>query len=458
MERVTFKTLFYVKKTRVAKNGEVPVMLRITVNGVRAETSVNLKVNPKFWNAVAGKSVGDSRRDYEVNARLDTIRMRVMQIHREMEIDRERITAQKVVDKYLGRDEKPVIMLLELFREHNEKCRKLSGNGMAPATVKRYETSLRHTEAFVQFQFGKTDIPVGEVNHKFLVDYEFYLRSERSCCHNSAVKYLKNFGKIIRIALASEYITKDPFANIRFKFEETDPSFLEEDEVQRLIDKPIAIERLAVVRDVFVFQCFTGLSFSDVKGLRNEHLVSDNDGALWIKKRRQKTGNMCNIPLLDPAREILERYKGHPVCLKNNVLLPVISNQKMNAYLAELADICGIDKRISSHAGRHSFGTSVCLANGVSIENVAKMLGHSDTKMTRHYARVLDKSIMRDMAVVNGKFAKHTTDPDEPQTPSQPQDPAQVSNPVATTTPSSARYPSIDTPSAIPYFRSDIVN
>jgi integrase len=189
-----------------------------------------------------------------------------------------------------------------------------------------------------------------------------------------------------------------------------------------------------------------------------EHIVCDNSGALWIKKRRQKTGNMCNIPLLDSAKEILDRYKDHPVCLQKGVLLPVISNQKMNAYLAELADICGIKKKISSHAGRHSFGTSVCLANGVSIENVAKMLGHSDTKMTRHYARVLDKSIMRDMAVVNEKFTKHTTDPDEPQTPSQLQDPVQVPNPVATTTPLSAHYPSIDTLGAIPYFRSDIVN
>ncbi len=415
MERNTFKTLFYVKKTRVAKNGEVPVMLRITVNGQRAETSVNLKVNPKFWNAVAGRSIGDSRRDYEVNARIDTIRARVMQIHRQMELDGEPISAQKVVDKYLGRVDKQKaeaeVMLLDLFREHNQKCRALAGKGMAPATVKRYETSLRHTEAFLQFKFGKADIPVSAVDHKFVTDYQFYLRSECGCCHNSAVKYVKNFGKIIRIALANDHLAKDPFANIRFKFEETDPSFLEDCEIRSLMDKSIEIERLAQVRDAFVFCCFTGLAFSDIKGLKAEHIVRDNNGALWIRKKRQKTGNMCNIPLLDPAREILERYKDHPKCLKNGVLLPVLSNQKMNTYLVELADICGINKPISSHTGRHSFATSVALANGVSIENVAKMLGHSDTKMTRHYARVLDKSIMRDMQVVNGMFAKPSLEP-----------------------------------------------
>jgi integrase len=199
-----------------------------------------------------------------------------------------------------------------------------------------------------------------------------------------------------------------------------DRDFLEDHEIRALIDKKITIERLAQVRDAFVFCCLSGLAFSDIKGLKPEHIVRDNNGALWIRKKRQKTGNMCNIPLLDPAKEILDRYKDHPVCLERGVLLPVLCNQKMNAYLQELADICGITKKISSHTGRHSFATSVALANGVSIENVAKMLGHSDTKMTRHYARVLDKSIMRDMQVVNGKFAKPIAEPVTPQAPTSP--------------------------------------
>lgn len=450
MERVTFKILFYVKKTRIAKNGEVPVMLRVTVNGLRAETSVNLKVNPKSWNAVAGKSVGNARKDYELNARIDTIRMRVMQLHRQMELDGEFITAQKVIDKYLGKDEKPVIMLLDLFREHNEKCRKLSGNGMAPGTVERYETSYKHTAAFVESVYRKKDIPVADIDHKFITDYEFWLRTERKCSHNSAVKYLKNFGKIVRITIANGYITKNPFTNIKFKLEEIDRDFLEDHEIRALIDKKIDIERLAQVRDAFVFSCMSGLAFSDIKGLRPEHIVKDNNGALWIRKKRQKTGNMCNIPLLDPAREILDRYKNHPTCIEKGVLLPMLCNQKYNAYLKELAAICGINKEISSHTARHSFATSVALANGVSIENVAKMLGHSDTKMTRHYARVLDKSIMRDMAVVNGKFAAST---DKQQAAPTPQESVQAPTPA---TPAST--PSIEIPILIPHSRSGVLN
>jgi site-specific recombinase XerD len=328
-----------------------------------------------------------------------------MQVHRRMELDGEPISAQKVVNKYLGRDSKPEIMLLDIFREHNEKCQKLSGNGIAPGTVERYETSYKHTAAFIELTYGKKDIPVADVNHKFITDYEFYLKTERKCGHNSTVKYIKNIGTLIRIALANGYITKNPFANIKFKMEEVDRDFLEDHEIWEIIDKKIDIERLGQVRDAFVFCCFTGLAFSDMKDLRPEHIVRDNNGALWIRKKRQKTKNMCNIPLLDPAKEILNRYKNHPVCLVKGVLLPVVCNQKMNAYLHELADICGIKKHLTTHTARHSFATSVALANGVSIENVAKMLGHSDTKMTRHYARVLDKSIMRDMAIVNEKFA-----------------------------------------------------
>jgi len=354
MKRRTFKILFVVKASRVAKDGKSTVYLRVTVNGQRCETSVSLRVDLKKWNTVAEKVIGDSREDQELNFRLDTIRMRIMQIYREMEFDNVEINAKKIIDQYLGRNEKPAIMLLDVFREHNERCHKLAGKDMAPATVERYETSLKHTANFMRFSYGKEDIPIADVNHKFIKDYEFYLKTERNCSHNSATKYLKNFKKIIRIALANEYITKDPFVNIRFTLDEVERDFLEDSEIQRIIDKPILIERLAVVRDIFVFQCMTGLSYSDVKGLKQEHIATDNKGKQWIRKKRQKTNNMCNIPLLDVAQQIMERYKDHPECIRRGTLFPVPCNQKLNAYLKELADICGIEKQISSHLARHN--------------------------------------------------------------------------------------------------------
>ncbi len=293
MERVTFKTLFYIKKTRVAKNGEVPVMLRVTVNGVRAETSVNLKVNPKFWNAVAGKSVGDGRKDDQVNARIDTIRARVMQVHRQMELDGETITAQGVINRYLGRDTKPVVMLLELFREHNEKCNKLSGNGMAPGTIERYTTSYKHTADFIKLVYRKEDVPVADVDHKFIKDYEFYLRTERKCCHNSAVKYLKNFGKIIRIAIAEGHISKNPFANIKLKLEDVDRDFLEDHEIRAMMEKRIDIERLAQVRDAFVFCCLR-----DVALMQNGLITSRLQRCFRGIGNDLETIELCSVALV----------------------------------------------------------------------------------------------------------------------------------------------------------------
>jgi len=416
MKRTTFKILFYIQKTRIAKDGQAPILLRVTVNGGRAVISVNLKVNPKNWNAVAGQSIANSRMDIELNARLETIRFRLMQVYRDMEFNNEAITAQNVINKYLGKDDKPAIMLLDVFREHNDRCHKLAGNGMSPATVVRYETSYKHTANFIKLAYSKDDIPIADVDHKFITDYEFYLRTERKCNHNSATKYLKNFKKIIRIALAHDYITKDPFANIRFKLDEVERDFLEDHEIKAIMEKEITVKRLAQVRDVFVFAIFTGLAFSDLKGLRAEHLVRDNNGDLWIRKARQKTKNMCNIPLLDPAREILEKYKDNSECVTKGVLLPTLCNQKMNVYLKELATICAINKEISTHMARHTMATTVCLSQGVPIETVSQMLGHSNIHTTQIYAKITNEKISRDMAALTDRIGdKYQVETDRPK-------------------------------------------
>ena len=404
MKRTTFSALFYIMRTRLTKKGEAPILLRVTISGTRATCSTNLKVDPNIWNSTAEKAKGRDRQSNELNQHLDAIKAKISQIHRQLETDDKEFDAQSVINLYQGKNDKKKIMLLELFQEHNERCRMLIGKDMASGTVERYETSLKLTRQFIQLQFGKDDIPVEDVNHKFITDYEFFFKTVRNCSHNTTTKYLKNFKKIIRIALANEYITKDPFVNIRFSLDEVDKDFLTDDEVSTIYEKEFSIERLAQVRDFFIFSCYTGLAFSDLKGLNREHLVKDNESRLWIRKKRQKTKNMCNIPLLDIPLQIIEKYRDHPQCTTTERVLPVISNTKMNAYLKEIADVCGIKKQVCTHTARHTFATSVGLANGVSIENVAKMLGHSDTKMTRHYARVLDKSIMSDMLNVNEKL------------------------------------------------------
>lgn len=400
MERKTFSVIFYVRKTRTNRKGEAPILMRITVDGMRADTTVKKSIDPKSWDSVAGKAAGNSKLSQEINLYLDSIRFRITRIRREMELDgTEYVTAQMVLNRWLGRDAMERHTLIEVFKEHNAKCRALSGKGMAPGTVERYETSLKHTQEFMRYTYGKDDIYLDEMSRQFIEDYEFYLKTVRKCNHNSTIKYLKNFKKITRIAMQKEWLKKDPFADIRFSLEQVERDFLESHEIEKIMSKKITIERLEQVRDVFVFCCFTGLAFSDVKQLTPDHISLDINGKKWIRKLRQKTKNMCNVPLMEIPQTILEKYKNHPFCVAKGVLLPVLCNQKMNAYIKEIGDICDIKKQLSTHTARHTFATFT-LAHGVSIESVAKMLGHSDTKMTRHYAKVLDKTIMREMSAI----------------------------------------------------------
>lgn len=404
MERTTFGLLFYIRRDKTNKKGEAPVFMRLTINGERADASIKRFIEPHAWNSAKGKANEKSRGGKDLNLYLDAISANILRIQRDLELDKKEVSAQIILNRYLGKEQSDRHTLMEVFRAHNEKCRALSGISLAPGTVIRYETSLRLTEAFLRTTYKKEDCYLDEITHQFVEDYDFYLRTVRRCCHNTTTKYLLNFKKIIRIALAKGWMKKDPFAQVHFHFEPVEREFLEKQELKVLLNKEITITRLAQVRDIFCFCCLTGLAFMDVQQLKAEHLVADIHGKIWIRKARQKTKNMCNIPLLDEAQKIIDRYKEHPYCQTHGVLLPVCSNQKMNSYLKELADICGIRKNLSTHCARHTFAT-LTLASGATIDNVAKMLGHANVNMTRRYAKVLDSSILRDMEVVAENMA-----------------------------------------------------
>ena len=404
MERTTFGLLFYIRRDKTNKRGEAPVFMRLTINGERADASIKRFIEPHAWNSAKGKANEKSRGGKDLNLYLDAISANILRIQRDLELDKKEVSAQIILNRYLGKEQSDRHTLMEVFRAHNEKCRALSGISLAPATVIRYETTLRLTEEFLQKNYKKEDCYLDEVTNQFIEDFEFFLKTVRRCCHNTTTKYLLNFKKIIRIALAKGWMKKDPFAQVHFHFEPVEREFLEKQELKAMLNKEITITRLAQVRDIFCFCCLTGLAFTDVQQLKAEHLVADIHGKIWIRKARQKTKNMCNIPLLDEAQKIIDRYREHPYCQTRGVLLPVCSNQKMNSYLKELADICGIRKNLSTHCARHTFAT-LTLASGATIDNVAKMLGHANVNMTRRYAKVLDSSIMRDMEAVAENMA-----------------------------------------------------
>ncbi len=407
MKRDSFHVLFFLKKTRLLKNGEASVCMRITVNGTRVENNIRKSIDPALWSQAKETARGKSRRACDLNTYIEEARIKLYQIFCELEQQNRPVTAHLLQKLFFGQ-EKPeeVRTLLGTMQEHNDQCRALVGTDYALITVRRYESCRRYLAELVRQRYGKEDLPLAEVNGELVRAFAFYLKTEKGCQQNTVIRYMKCLKKITNLARANDWMAKDPFLGIRFHEKEVVREFLTMDELQTIYRKEFPLERLTLVRDVFIFAAFTGLAFIDVQQLAPEHIVRDNNGNLWIRKPRQKTKNMCNIPLLDIPQEILRKYANHPTCRKKGVLLPVPCNQKMNSYLKEIADICMIRKNLTTHCARHSYATSVCLANGVSLENVAKMLGHSNIKMTQHYARVLDSSILRDMMQVERAISK----------------------------------------------------
>ncbi|MDH6356552.1 site-specific integrase [Parabacteroides sp. PF5-9] len=407
MKRKTFNVLFFIRKNKLMKNGEAPICLRITVEGRMSDIQIKRSVPIELWNQAKEHVIGKGKMADELNNYITSIRIRLFQIHRELEENGKAITADRIKNIYMGNDDTKKT-LLQIFSEHNAQCRQLIGKDFVAKTVQRYETTAKYLGEFMQKRYNIADIYLSEVTPSFIQDFEVFLKVEKGCAQNAATTRLKNIKKMFRIAMENDWVKKNPFVSVKFKREATHPEFLTMDEIQTIAAKEITIKRVEQVRDVFLFCCFSGLSFSDVQQLSKEHLVKDREGKTWIRKTRQKTNNMCNIPLLPIALQLIEKYSTYSECVESGLLFPVPSNQKYNSYLKEVADICGITKHVSSHVARHSYATSVCLANGVSMENVAKMLGHSDTKMTMHYARVLDSSIMKDMEGVEKLLSAHS--------------------------------------------------
>ena len=384
MERNYFSILFFIKRTKLLKNGEAPICLRITVNGKRAEVQIKRSVEVNKWNNQKECAIGRDNKTLELNHYLETVRTKILRIHRQLEQDNKPITAEILKCHYYGESETPK-MLLEVFKEHNQKCSELIGKDYVRATVMYYERTARYLSEFIKQNHRLSDIPLKDIDYNFIQAFEHFVKTVKNCQQNATVKHLKNFKRIIRIALLNHWIISDPFAEIHFKQTPTNRDFLLEEELQLILRKQFNIPRLETVKDIFIFCLFTGLAFTDVQHLTPEHILCDNKGEYWIRKPREKTTNMCNIPLLEIPLKLIDKYKHHPECERKNIVFPVPSNQRMNSYLKEIADLCGIKKNLSTHVARHSF-TCIALANKVSMESIAKMLGHSNIKTTKIYA------------------------------------------------------------------------
>jgi site-specific recombinase XerD len=395
--------LYYLRKSKVNAQAQMPIYQRITINGQRFDCSSGHYVDEAKWSSEASKMKGNTEEARMINGQLDLMRATVYETEKKLFMNQVQITFESFKNEYQGKKERER-MLIPIFVEHNRKIKELVGLEYAPGTLERYQTSLKHTKDFLFWKYNLTDINIDKIDHAFIMEYEFYLRSVRKCNNNTAVKYVKNFHKIINQCLANGWLNKDPFVNYKAKVKEVIREFLSEADIESMINKEFVSERLELVRDIFVFSCFTGLAYIDVKQLTKTHISLGIDGDKWIFTTRQKTDTASKIPLLPIAQQIVDKYENHPVCLNENRLLPILSNQKMNAYLKEIADVCGINKDLTFHIARHTFATTVTLSNGVPIETVSKMLGHTNLKTTQHYAKILDHKISNDMMILKKKF------------------------------------------------------
>ena len=400
----TVSVLFYIKRAKVNNEGICPIYVRVTIQSKRFEFSANKYVNPERWSVEGTKVKGGNEETRTINSHLDYLKNQVLEAEKRLFKKDTKVTSENLKKELFGIAETKR-MLIPIFQDHNNRIKELVGKEYAPGTLERYKTSLSHTIEFLEWKYSISDIEINKIDYAFVTDYEFFLRSVRNCANNTAVKYIKNFNKIIKLCLANDWMDKNPFANYKSKVKEVERVYLSEEEIQSIINKDFKNERLSLVRDIFLFSCFTGLAYIDVKNLTKSHISIGIDGDKWIFTHRQKTETASKIPILPVTQIIINKYADHPQSVNEEKLLPILSNQKMNAYLKEIAAVCEIEKELTFHIARHTFATTVTLTNGVPIESVSKMLGHKNLRTTQHYAKVLDKKVSEDMKILRDKFS-----------------------------------------------------
>lgn len=392
----SFGITFFLKSSAKSTN-ERYIYLRVIVNGVPKETSTKRKWNINRWEQKSGRASGNKEDAKALNFFLYSLEMKIRKFADQLLEKQESLTSMKLINFILGKTRQKTTVLQE-FQIHNDQMLALVKKGeYAIGTHVRFEISKNHVKDFMLYKYGVDDMEFNELNFEFVKEYEFYLKTIKNNANNTALKYITNFKKIVLIALDKEFLVTDPFKRFKCRKIKVPKKPLAGFELALLEKHKFSTARLGVVRDVFVFQCYTGLAYIDVFNLKRSDIKEGIDGEQWILTERQKTGSPINIPLLPKAAEILERYKNHPICIERDSVLPVNSNQKMNEYLKEIADLCGITSALNTHKARRTFGSTVTLNNNVPIHIVKEMLGHQSVSQTEEYAITEQIAIGREM-------------------------------------------------------------
>ena len=387
---------FFIRKTRLGKSGETPILMRITCNGQNAELNTQRKVLPSLWDQRKERTSGKSVVHMEINKHLENLRAKAMEIFTQAVENDGSANPVYIKEVLLGKH-KECKLLFEIFEEHNSRIALLVGTEYNETTLGRYRLCLRYLREMIAEKSKVKDIPLKQLNGEMIRNFETFLKVKKKVAQNTMIRYMKCLKKVTNLAIANGWITVDPFVGIKFSEKKVVKDFLTIEEVNTIRTKEFGIERLDMVRDIFIFCCYTGLAFIDVYNLKPEHITEDAQGRMWIHKQRQKTEIEFFVPLLDYPQQLIKKYQGHPLSKVKGTLFFFYANQKMNSYLKEIADFCGIKKHLTMHTARYTFATTITLANNIKLETVSKMLGHTNTRMTLHYAHVLNDSIAREM-------------------------------------------------------------
>ncbi|QEM03133.1 site-specific integrase [Mucilaginibacter rubeus] len=394
----TFGVIFYLRKYKATNDGKAPIYARITVNGHRTDVSVKRSIDPANWNANKGMAKGSKEEVVKLNNYLEQYRSGIVESYQHLLLQKKLITSELVKDKFTGEDQ-AAFTVCRLIEYHNTEQIQV----LEPGTMKNYYTTQKYIQEFIIERFGTKDKYLSELTYKFITDFEYYLRNrtpdkgQKPLNNNGLMKHIERFCKMVNLAVRLEWIDRNPFHAYQLKFDKVEREFLTKDELARIENKHFNIVRLQVVKDLFIFSCYTGLAYIDVFNLTPANLVEKSANNIWIMTNRQKTNEPVKVPLLPKALEIVEKYKGHPQALAEGKVLPTLSNQKLNSYLKEIADMCDITKPLTFHIARHTFATTVTLTNGVPIETVSKLLGHSKLTTTQIYAKVIESKLGDDM-------------------------------------------------------------
>lgn len=394
----TFSILFWLKLAN-AKNRKAPLYARITVNGKRAELSLKRKITISNWDSGKNKLKGLSNEVRLVNNFLEQIHSKLFECYQKLKNENKLVTSSIIKAHFLGNGESHH-SLSDIIEYHNQHMK----DSLRWGTQKNYFTTHKYIFCFLKQKHNTTDIFLSELSYKFIIDFERFLRHQNGMGNNTVMKHIERLRKMINLAYKMEWIDKDPFIKFKAKYQKKERTFLTLEELQTIENKDFGIPRLQLIKDLFVFSCYTGLSYGDVMSLTNENLCIGIDRKQWINSQRQKTSIPVKIPLLSKALEIIAKYQEHPSTINKKTLFPIISNQKLNSYLKEIADICSIKKNLTFHIARHTFATTITLSNGVPIETVSKLLGHSKITTTQIYAKVIERKVSEDMQKLQERF------------------------------------------------------